>query len=103
MNPTGTLIYAVFFGGGLTDVGGGIAVDSAGNAYVTGFTTSPNFPLTATTPPQNTFYGNSSDPNAFVTEVNAAGTELVYSIYLGGSGSFWGRAIACLLYTSRCV
>ena len=94
MNPTGTLIYAVFFGGGLTDVGGGIAVDSAGNAYVTGFTTSPNFPLTATTPPQNTFYGNSSDPNAFVTEVNAAGTELVYSIYLGGSGSFWGRAIA---------
>jgi hypothetical protein len=41
-----------------------------------------------------TFYGNSSDPNAFVTEVNAAGNALVYSTYLGGSGSFWGRGIA---------
>jgi photosystem II stability/assembly factor-like uncharacterized protein len=93
MNPTGALVYDVVFGGGLTDVGGGIAVDPSGNAYVTGFTTSPNFPITAGAS-QNTFYGNSSNPNAFVTEVNAAGTELIYSTYLGGSGSFWGRAIA---------
>src|ERR1022692_2254566 len=93
MNPTGALVYDVVFGGGLTDVGGGIAVDPLGNAYVTGFTTSPNFPITAGAP-QNAFYGNSSNPNAFVTEVNAAGTELIYSTYLGGSGSFWGRAIA---------
>src|ERR1017187_8881166 len=93
MNSTGALVYDVVFGGGDTDVGGGIAVDPLGNAYVTGFTSSPNFPITASAA-QNTFYGNSSNPNAFVTEVNAAGTELVYSTYLGGSGSFWGRAIA---------
>ncbi|HUK16182.1 MAG TPA: SBBP repeat-containing protein, partial [Bryobacteraceae bacterium] len=93
MNPTGSLVYAVFFGGGGFDVGGGIAVDSLGNAYVTGFTTSSNFPTTPGAP-QRSFYGNSSNPNAFVTEVNASGTALVYSTYLGGSGSFWGRAIA---------
>ncbi|HXM42353.1 MAG TPA: SBBP repeat-containing protein, partial [Bryobacteraceae bacterium] len=93
MSPTGSLVYAVVFGGGLTDIGGGIAVDSSGNAYVTGYTTSSNFPITAGAP-QTSFYGNGSDPNAFVTEVNTAGTALVYSTYLGGSGSFWGRAIA---------
>jgi hypothetical protein len=95
MSSTGGLIYAVGFGGtaSSTDVGGGIAVDSFGNAYVTGFTTSPDFPITAGAP-QSGFYGNSSEPNAFVTEVNAAGNGLVYSTYLGGSGSFSGRGIA---------
>ena len=93
MSPTGSLVYAVVFGGGLTDVGGGIAVDSSGNAYITGFTTSGNFPTTAGAA-QTSFYGNGSDPNAFVTEVDSAGLALVYSTYLGGSGSFWGRAIA---------
>ena len=93
MNPTGTsLLYTVFFGGTGADVAGGIALDAAGNAYITGSTTSNNFPLV--NPAQPTFYGNLSDPSTFVTEVNAAGTQLVYSTYLGGSGSFSGRGIA---------
>src|ERR1017187_3542631 len=90
MNSTGALVYDVVFGGGHTDFGGGIAVDSSGNAYVTGFTSSPNFPITASAA-QNT---NNGLFNAFVAKVNTAGTALVYSTYLGGSGSFWGRAIA---------
>ena len=62
MNPTGTaLLYSVFFGGQFSDVAGGIAVDTAGNAYITGSTNSNNFPITVN-PPQNTFYGNCSDP-----------------------------------------
>src|ERR1022692_1493576 len=96
MNSTGALVYDVVFGGGDTDFGGGIAVDSSGNAYVTGFTSSggieggADFPITASAA-QNT---NNGIFNAFVAKVNTAGTALVYSTYLGGSGSFRGRAIA---------
>jgi len=91
MNSTGTtLLYNVVFGGEFTDVGGGIAVDTAGNAYITGYTNSNHFPVTAGVP-QNSLNG---EENAFVTEVNATGTALVYSTFLGGSGSFWGRGIA---------
>jgi hypothetical protein len=81
MNPTGTaLVYSTYLGGSGSDTGTGIALDSAGNAYVTGFT-GAGFP---TTPGafQTTFGGNG---NAFVTELNAAGSALVYSTYLGGS------------------
>ena len=91
MSPSGdTLMYSVAFGGTLTDIGGAIAADKSGNAYVTGSTTSINFPITAGVP-QKALNGGT---NAFVTKVNAAGTALVYSTYLGGSGSFWGRGIA---------
>ncbi len=93
MSPTGSLVYDVVFGGSGTDVAGGIAVDYLGNAYVAGSTTSNNFPITSSAPQKN-FYGNSSDPDAFVAKVSSTGTALVYSTYLGGSGSFWGRAIA---------
>jgi len=91
MNSAGTaLAYSVVFGGGLTDVGGGIAVDASGNAYVTGFTNSPNFPISAGAA-QTVLHGPN---NAFVAKVNAAGNALTYSTYLGGSGNDWGRAIA---------
>ena len=61
----------------------GIAVDGSGNAYVTGIAFSPDFPTTAGAF-QTTF--GTAPTDAFVTELNAAGTALVYSTFLGGSG-----------------
>ena len=90
LSPSGSLVYSVVFGGGLTDVGGGIAVDTLGDAYITGYTKSSNFPITSGAP-QTVLNGPF---NAFVTEVNSFGSGLVYSTFLGGSGSFWGNAIA---------
>jgi Calx-beta domain/Beta-propeller repeat/Carboxypeptidase regulatory-like domain len=82
LNPTGSaLIYSTYLGGSSFDAGDGIAVDSAGNAYITGHTSSSNFPTA------NAFddsLGGSVD--VFVTKLNTAGTALVYSTYLGGDG-----------------
>jgi len=90
LNPTGTaLVYSTFLGGYgdyySGDFGNGIAIDSAGDAYVTGQTSSANFPVTKgayrTTNPN--VYGTNS---AFVSKLNPTGTSLIYSTYLGGSG-----------------
>ena len=67
---------------GVGDTGYGIAVDAAGNAYVTGQTYSSDFPTV--NPLQPALGGPTS--NAFVAELNADGSALVYSTYLGGSG-----------------
>jgi hypothetical protein len=83
------LIYSTYLGGSGDDFGNGIAVDSAGNAYVTGSTTSTNFPTMNPLQPNN---GGSM--TAFVTKINAAGSALVYSTYLGGSGGDTGYGIA---------
>src|SRR5207247_6974531 len=64
------------------DEGTGNAVDAAGNAYVTGFTGSTNFPTTLGV--YQTAYAGSFD--TFVTKLNPLGTSLVYSTFLGGSG-----------------
>jgi hypothetical protein len=88
-NSSGSaLLYSTYLGssGGTSAVNGGVgglAIDGAGNAYITGDTNSSNFP---TTPGafQTAYGGGSSD--AFVSELNAAGTALVFSTYLGGSG-----------------
>ncbi len=93
-NPTGTapLVYSTYLGGDGPDVGESLAVDSNGNAYVTGRTGSTNFP-TAGGPFQTSFGGGMSD--AFVTMVNPTGTApLVYSTYLGGTGTDVGNSIA---------
>ena len=85
LNAAGTVLaYATYLGGSGLDLGLGIAVDTAGNAYVTGNTSSSNFPGTAGSLIQSTFGGGFED--AFVTKLNAAGTALVYSTYLGGNG-----------------
>ncbi len=89
-NPSGSaLIYSTYLGGSEYDVGSGIAVDSAGDAYVTGNTFSTDFPVTPGAF-QTTFGG---DEDAFVTEFNPSGSALIYSTYLGGSGDDWGRGI----------
>ena len=91
LNPAGSaLVYSTYLGGssGL-DGGSGIAVDSAGNAYVTG---TPVRPTSRPPTPCRPLYGGSED--AFVAKLNAAGSALVYSTYLGGSGADVGTGIA---------
>ena len=80
------LSYSTYLGGTAIDRGFGIAVDGAGNAYVTGGTSSINFPVL--NPFQAFFPGGAVD--AFVTKVNATGSALVYSTYLGGGGDDQG-------------
>ncbi len=93
LNPTGSaLVYSTYLGGNTFDQATGIAVDSSGNAYVTGCTYSTNFPTV--NPIQASFGGSGTAANAFVAELNAAGSALVYSTYLGGSGSGYGFGIA---------
>ena len=86
------LIYSTYLGGGGGDIGYSIAVDSAGNAYVTGSTTSTNFPTMNPLQPVN--HGGHNGYDAFVTKINPAGSALVYSTYLGGSGDDLGASIA---------
>jgi hypothetical protein len=90
LNPSGSaLIYSTYLGGSGGDSASGIALDSAGNACVTGYTQSADFPTV--NPLQATLNGFS---NAFVAELNPAGSALVYSTFLGGSGEDTGTAIA---------
>jgi hypothetical protein len=90
LNPTGSaLVYSTYLGGSGFEIGQGIAVDSAGNAYVIGTTTSTDFPTKNPLQPTNR-----GTINAFVTKVNATGSALVYSTYLGGSGQDFGLGIA---------
>src|SRR2546425_10496648 len=69
------LAYSTYLGGGGNDQGNGIAVDSAGHAYVTGFTLSTNFPTT----PGAFQTASGGGPDAFVTKLNALGSGLVSS------------------------
>jgi Beta-propeller repeat len=85
------LLYSTYLGGNGTDQGHGIAVDAADQAYVTGSTTSTNFPTAS--PVQATNVGGSNS-DVFVTKLSAAGSPLLYSTYLGGSARDQGQGIA---------
>jgi hypothetical protein len=90
VNPTGTaLVYSSYIGGIIGDDVSAIAVDSAGGAVVVGRTSSPNFPLVNALQP---VFGGFRD--AFVARVNAAGSGLVFSTFLGGTGDEDGLGVA---------
>jgi hypothetical protein len=95
LNPSGSaLVYATFLGGNgdeELDRGLGIAVDGAGNAYVTGETHSSTFPTTSGAF-DRTFNDGLTD--AFVAKLNPSGSALLYATYLGGSMGDGGYSIA---------
>ncbi|HEV3470380.1 MAG TPA: SBBP repeat-containing protein [Pyrinomonadaceae bacterium] len=87
LNAAGTgLVYSTYLGGTYADSAAGIAVDRAGHAYVTGSTTSHDFPVTANAYQTNKG-GGTSNTDAFVTKLGPAGNTLVYSTYFGGANS----------------
>lgn len=92
LNPTGTgVIYSTYLGGDVQDQATCVGVDSAGNAVVAGLTYSPNFPITKGVF-QTVFRESTRYPEytGFITKINASGTSLVYSTFLGGSNSSIG-------------
>jgi uncharacterized protein (TIGR03437 family) len=81
------VVYSVLVGGARDDIGTGIVVDAQGNAYVTGYTQSNDFPGSSRA-------SNRTDQDAFIFEVNAAGTALVFSHLYGGSADDYSRGIS---------
>lgn len=90
LNSSGSsLSYSTYLGGSSSDSGAGIAVDTSGNAYITGITNSTNFPTA------NPIQAASNlNFDAFVTKLNSQGSALVYSTYLGGKNFDSARGIA---------
>jgi hypothetical protein len=98
LDPSGSaLVYSTCLGGTADDEAYGIVVDAQGNAYIAGGTNSPDFPVTAGAF-QTTFTGSASSTglfaDAFVTKINASGSALLYSTYLGGCGDDQANGIA---------
>src|SRR5947209_12016429 len=84
------LAYSTYLGGSNADLGNGIAVDAAGDAYVAGQTASTNFPTANAT--QSKYGGGQTD--AFVAKLNSSGSALLYSTYLGITSGDAGLGIA---------
>ena len=89
-DPAGALVYCTYLGGAGDDRAFSIAVDAAGAVYLTGWTSSPDFP-TAGNPYQRSLAGGL---DAFVAKLSATGNSLIFSTLLGGGSSDQGRAIA---------
>jgi hypothetical protein len=95
LNAAGSLVYSTYVGGSASDSAYGIAVDSGGNAYITGGTSSTNFPTTAGSfQPNCSSCPGASNGDAFVVKLNAAGSALGYSSYLSGGSLAAGYGIA---------
>lgn len=93
LNPDGSaLVFSTYLGGSALDFTDGIAVDPAGNVYVTGATASRDFPIRNPLPGQATPSGGFSD--AFVTKFSRGGTSIIFSTYLGGLATDEGQGIA---------
>ncbi len=97
LNPIGsTLVYSTYLGGSGDDQAYSVAVDGAGNAYVTGGTLSADFPTV------NAYQGYGGSYDVIVTKLSAQGS-MIYSTYLGGAGGDSGQAIALDLSGSAYV
>jgi chitobiase/beta-hexosaminidase-like protein/beta-propeller repeat-containing protein len=82
LDPSGAaLVYSTYLGGSRDDLAWGIALDATGSAYVTGQTSSADFPTRNAVQPSQ----NGTQVNAFVTRLSSEGTELRYSTFLGAS------------------
>jgi hypothetical protein len=88
--PTGSLLYSTYIGGSSDDWALRVVADAAGNAYVCGYTSSTNYPTSATA--FQTVLGGNYD--AFVTKLNPAGSAIVYSTYIGGSALEYARGLS---------
>src|SRR6185503_7881110 len=90
LTPDGlAIVFSTYLGGSGTDAATGIALDAAGNIYVTGFSSGTDFP---TVNPLDATRGGSSD--AIVAKLNPTGSAVIYSTYFGGSSQETGNAIA---------
>jgi uncharacterized protein (TIGR03437 family) len=90
LDANGDLVYSTYLGGNGDDFAEGITLDAAGAFYVAGGTNSTNFP---TRNPRQAAFGG-GDYDAYLTKINAAGSALVYSTYLGGPGVEIGSDVA---------
>jgi hypothetical protein len=93
VDPAGAFVYVGYIGGASTDPSEDVAVDGAGNAYVTGWTSSRRNTFPAKDGPDLSYNGG-FDGDAFVAEVNVGGTGLVYAGYIGGRQDERGKGIA---------
>lgn len=90
VNPTGSgLVYSTYIGGSGHETWGDIAIDTSGNVYATGLTSSSDF-YNTTGAYDNTYNGGN---DIFALKLNAAGSALEYSTFIGGSSQDWGRYI----------
>ncbi len=94
INATGShLIYSTALGGSVGEEGLAIIHDDSGGVFVTGYTSSSDFPVTANAF-DTSFNGGTTPPiDCFVTHLNSTGSQLIYSTYLGGSGEDAGESI----------
>ncbi len=88
LSGTSSLIYSTYLGGGDLETGYGIAVDSEGNAIVTGYTDSDDFPTTA-----DAYDDTRNDRDVFIAKIITDGSDLAYGTFLGGTLSDTGRTI----------
>ncbi len=91
LDPTGsTVIYSTYFGGSGNDEGHSIAIDAAGNAYVTGLTSSSDFPTTSNAAQRT----KAANQEGYLLKLNPAGNNILYATYLGGNGDDRGMGVA---------
>ncbi len=97
VDPSGNnYVYSTYIGGSGVENAWSIEVDNTGNAYITGYTESIDFPNSSNVPNMTTSFATSNfgGTDAFITKLNPLGNQLLYSTYIGGSGTDYGKDIA---------